>query len=1033
MACDITYKGKTYTHAEFMEMLDNGLLDSFVETNAIDESLAKTLGYDVEETKQETESEAAKEAERPVEDQGAASEAGGRGGGITPPTSTPISAFENRQVRKKIFGRVYDSVTDEDIQRAIEGHGLMREIESQVIATEIADQIINSIGLENAYQQAKTGHINGAVAALIMTRMHAKVRSHLDDMSITEDERADVLAMLIQVTADIDARSVEPGRFINGLKWGYMENPTIWSYDSMVKDWRRDIGEELTSEQEKMFKDLDERYRKAESRIKELEQQKKEWEETQIIAAIKADSEQRAKAKTKAKTADKLIAEGFDELMQALSATKNIVGEAKPSVTKAMSKIGVGLIEKGIATIDNVIEKIKDYLDARGAKADIDTYKDAVKAEIETQIKSKNVTGLKVPKAFLSELIANGYKDMDSLVSAVHKEYPQYSEREIRDAISGYGRELRQTSDDIQKELNGVRREMRLLSQYEDLLKAEEKPFKAPKKKEQTEREMELRQQIKGLIGTLPKSAAEADYILSQAKERTKKRTAILEDRLKNKDFAVKHRETFKGDTELNQLRIEQMEAQFEFDVAKEKAVLNQRSVLHKGLDLAWEIASIPRSILATGEQSYVGLQNRKMLMYYLFSSKPGRLVEPIKKMLTAIGSESAYKKQIHDIHLDADYPLMQDSKLSITEMMTAKTQAREEIGLAYKGITFLWDYVVLAPLWLGSKTANKDIQRFYERAKLFNPPIALERGGGALGNALRVMMFKDGADLLHKAGVDYRTDKKAFKNIADVANTLSGRSDTGIKTETANKIATFLLFSPKWWASTLKYTIGSPIWYLKLGKSDFSSKTKYSPTVAQKMLIKSYMRTFVSTTALMSLAAAYMNLDDDDEWEVITDPTRSDFGKIRHKHVTYDFYGGMIPSIVLANRLLLKTYTSASGAYGGRPRKFGVPYNWKGDYKTPLGVVGEHVLNKLTPTAKLLYAAGTAKKEIRNGEVVYTQYGKDIYSTDELLNNAVPIYWQSMNEMVKEEDPVMLSFIIPAAWFEIVQPGVDFDAPSKQ
>jgi len=75
------------------------------------------------------------------------------------------------------------------------------------------------------------------------------------------------------------------------------------------------------------------------------------------------------------------IAQGLDELAQILGAKQNITGD-NPKLIDALTKIGLGLIEMGVATIDNVIEKIKEKIN--NSNINVDDYKDAILSNMPT-------------------------------------------------------------------------------------------------------------------------------------------------------------------------------------------------------------------------------------------------------------------------------------------------------------------------------------------------------------------------------------------------------------------------------------------------------------------------------------------------------------------------------------------------------------------------------------------------------------------------------------------------------------------------
>lgn len=79
------------------------------------------------------------------------------------------------------------------------------------------------------------------------------------------------------------------------------------------------------------------------------------------------------------------IAEGVDELARSLGIIKSIEGGEKPDTIKALVKIGEGLIEEGIATAENVWEKVKEHISKLYPEAKIEEHKEAFLSSIKPE------------------------------------------------------------------------------------------------------------------------------------------------------------------------------------------------------------------------------------------------------------------------------------------------------------------------------------------------------------------------------------------------------------------------------------------------------------------------------------------------------------------------------------------------------------------------------------------------------------------------------------------------------------------------
>jgi len=91
--------------------------------------------------------------------------------------------------------------------------------------------------------------------------------------------------------------------------------------------------------------------------------------------------------KSKDERANDLLADGFSELADVVGAKKNITG-SQAKLNAALVKIGKGLILKGEAKLENVIEKIKEFLAGKGITVS-DEQLNEVKTKIKSQLKTR--------------------------------------------------------------------------------------------------------------------------------------------------------------------------------------------------------------------------------------------------------------------------------------------------------------------------------------------------------------------------------------------------------------------------------------------------------------------------------------------------------------------------------------------------------------------------------------------------------------------------------------------------------------------
>jgi len=179
-------------------------------------------------------------------------------------------------------------------------------------------------------------------------------------------------------------------------------------------------------------------------------------------------------------------------------------------------------------------------------------------------------------------------------------------------------------------------------------------------------------------------------------------------------------------------------------------------------------------------------------------------------------------------------------------------------------------------------------------------------------------------------------------------------------------------------------------------------AKGFYKPSVAQKALLKDFMITFATTAAVVTGFAMRFNDDDDDETEVVLDPTSVDFGKIKIGDTRIDLWGGRIQTIILQARLLylsnpkfFKEYMEQKGVKDWSPMD--------GNERTMADVFGRYLSGRLHPTLGFALEFSQTKQE-EDGKR-YDAFGNEFIWSDEFIERVTPIIWGTYSEL-SEVDP---------------------------
>ena len=287
------------------------------------------------------------------------------------------------------------------------------------------------------------------------------------------------------------------------------------------------------------------------------------------------------------------------------------------------------------------------------------------------------------------------------------------------------------------------------------------------------------------------------------------------------------------------------------------KAVLDKRGLFAKFADAGYQLANIPRSVMASFDLSAPFRQGLFLI------SHPKRFFGSFVDMFKAFGSEKSFKAIQENIVKKPTFNLMKESKLALTEMGSILTK-REE--------SFMSGWAEKIPI------VGKVIR-------------ASGRAYTGFLNKLRADVFDDLITQADKLGLTPRNNPDLVKEISNFVNVASGRGSIGALQPAANALNSFF-FSPRLMASRL--TLLNPVYYIKA-----------NPFVRKEALKSLFTVLGAGTTilGLSKLAGA----------DVGTDPRSADFGKIIIGKTRIDIWGGLQQYIRMFGQVISGQYVSST------------------------------------------------------------------------------------------------------------------------
>ena len=445
-----------------------------------------------------------------------------------PPTidvETETISSDGKSVDKTLLKkRIYDNAnqTEKERQEIEQKYGLKRDKIPHEEAKRIAKNIVDIYGLDNAIKKVRNGDIANGVAAEVYYLKFKDLDKEQKEAK-TEEEQIKIIGEKANLASEWSNVTTDKAQFISQLGSIYKEdNGLLFNADIQKEEYKRINNGEISDEVAKKFDELEKELKASNKKIDQLELEQKKIEESirESISKVDADAavaeayekgkkegtvgKEAKKVKAKIAKADAQIAEGLEDFLQAIAGLNMASGNVMPSVTKALKKIGKGLIDKGLATAENVFDKIVEHItNNTGKKPDIEDYR----SEFE-QKKQDSEKRFRIPSSRVKDIVErrrseNEKTTIDDVVEELKRDFPDKTEREIRDAITDYGvtKESSNEPDDVT--VRKIKRMGRYLSALEDIengIRPERSGLQRDKiDAEEREKLKEIREGLKGL------------------------------------------------------------------------------------------------------------------------------------------------------------------------------------------------------------------------------------------------------------------------------------------------------------------------------------------------------------------------------------------------------------------------------------------------------------------------------------------------------------------------------------------------------
>lgn len=536
---------------------------------------------------------------------------------------------------------------------------------------------------------------------------------------------------------------------------------------------------------------------------------------------------------------------------------------------------------------------------------------------------------------------------VDEIYVSLANQIEGVTKRDIRDAISGYGKFAEPTKNELQTRLNDIKRQGKLLSTIEDL----EAGKQIPGIKKENLKSSERVQSLEKKLGEVEEKTGIADERRTERyKTRLKSEIERLQEQLKSGNFSKEKKKTALD------LEARKLAEQRDIEKAKVDAEINRINRENmpnsqKRFETALDIIHATKSTVSGGEFSQVWRQGAVYALNPLYFKKVYGKGGAFREQFKYFKSESAHRQLIEDIKNDPDALIMKEMGIDFTTPE-------------------------------GIKIGKKRVDEFQSRLNL---PWAkpFERSFTGFLDKLKFDIGKDVIKEFEKAGLDPKLDAEIYKAQGSWINNATGRGNFRNKQlqamfEQATPVLGIPFFSPRLIVSRMQLL--NPLYYASLPR----------PVRIRAMKdMLGYIGTGASLLAIAKAAGADVELD----------PRSSDFLKVKIGNTRIDPWGGFQQFAVLGSRLNLNMFNKIFGRKIPEVKQISGGFRSleanKFPFLDPWDEVTNFGENKMSPTFQII-------KGVLSG----TEWGsKEPYGIDDAaLNALVPLYIRDLYQATQED-----------------------------
>ena len=425
--------------------------------------------------------------------------------------------FTSKSGKKSLLGRLIEGGNPDVITKAVKELGENYDVRNQEDANTEAISFIDKVGASEALKAIKDGLItNSDVKMLIYDEALTRLKTEIsDEMNNNPEDREALIKKFQEVSDDFDKAIRDAGQGIAIMNYIYNKNQTLkYNLKKQIADWKRnDPNGEIPADVKAKFEELEQKLKDVEERTKGAEERAKKAEDALAIKNVQEDVERKNQEAKKNKSGLTPQEQNRKKQLRDKFARANDVSGIPALLVDPEFREYLGLVLKTAkGDFTNFSNEILKELGKSARQHLPDLFanaggKGAVKVTDLQSITIDKKGKIKIPAQMLRDYVEAGETDIDAIAQLIKDdiadEFPDADLRDIRDALTGYGKQINPNKDEITAQVNKLKEYGRLLSAYDDVMNGQ-MPLKSGLTRPKSEQKArELRRNINRLAKEL--------------------------------------------------------------------------------------------------------------------------------------------------------------------------------------------------------------------------------------------------------------------------------------------------------------------------------------------------------------------------------------------------------------------------------------------------------------------------------------------------------------------------------------------------